>query len=193
MWIRIPQPQPIFEASIYEFNGNDPWTGHRQAPWLLGLYKLGIGARSRPVDAPPLRPRDEFPAGYVLGLFSRHTNKCRLIPYSLRCQWQQGNVQPEDLAPLLHRAEQTRSVDDEIVPLGEQLRIQAILQTVVGAPLAVAVPFLWWTRHPEAALMCGFIGAICIGLAVFGWLRHWLWRRRQERLSRQWLRLLDEL
>lgn len=189
MYIRVRKAQPYFVQGIVEFAGPDPWAGGDRAVWTLALYRLGYGVRERKGELSLVELKRSLPAGHVLGLFCRRTNRCVLIPYALSRLWQEDRVVTEVLPGLMHRAECAGMVDGDLIAVGPQLRKGAVVTLSIGAVLLGVGGVLVEMERWEVAILIGFLSVMMLGLGVVFGGQVWWWDRRQKRASEQWRRL----
>lgn len=192
-WLPDHLPRPVYRKTVATFHGPDPWRARSTVLWMLAIYQLGVLARAESFNLSAENPAGDLPRGFALGLFSRQSNEVHLIPYSLRRLWQQGHVAIEALPAVLHRSEREGVIDEEFVPTGDRSRVSAAWMSTFGLVLLAAGPLIWfWAGRLEAAILCGFFGAIIAGTSLGVYWQYWRWKRRQNRFTQHWIYLARE-
>jgi hypothetical protein len=189
MYISIPQPHAIFRQTLAEFDGPDPWDGNRPIRWMLVLYQMGHAVKPIEREYTPAELKQGLPPAHVLGLFSRATNRCVLMPHSLTKHWQENRVTTEMLPGLLRKAEVARFADFEWIPVEMHHRTGGIVTLSLGVTLMIGVAVLLLMNRLEPAIMCGFLGVMMLCFSVMMFCMEWWAKRKRTRNSEQWLRL----
>jgi hypothetical protein len=192
MYINIPQPQAIFRQTVAEFDGPDPWDRNRMISWMLVLYQMGHAVKPIEREYTPAELKQGLPRAHVLGLFSRATNRCLLMPHSLTRHWQENRVTTEMLPHLLFKAEAARFSDFELIPVELHHRTGGIVTLSLGVTFMIGVGVLLMMNRLEPAIMCGFFGVMMLGFSIIMFSMEWWAKRKRNRNSEQWLLLAQQ-
>jgi hypothetical protein len=192
MKIPLPQPlaRPIYRETLAEFDGPDPWNNGAPVRWMLAIYQLSRSYRVEKFELSAANLQGDLPQGHAVGLFSRESNQCYVLPYSLRRVWQQGLLPLEVLPGTLFRSAQAGVVDPELVPVGNHFRVTGVVMLTIGLTMMAAGGVAWLLfQSLESVILCNFIGfTVAVSSSVL-FFKYRSWKRQQDRFTRHWLHL----